>query len=58
MTLDEAIYKERAKAYKFKDKAWRAKSAHISEERRAEAEYHEQIMRWLMELKEARQDRW
>lgn len=51
MTLDEAIYSERKKAYHFKDKSWRAKSARISEERREEAEYHEQLVKMLEELK-------
>lgn len=51
MTLDEIIYNERRKVYKLKDKAWRAQSARVSEERREEAEYHERIVKLLEELK-------
>lgn len=51
MTLDEIIYNERRKVYKLKDKAWRAQSAKVSQERREEAEYHECVVKLLEELK-------
>lgn len=51
MTLEEMIYNEHKKACKFKDKAWRAQSAKISQERRDEAEYHERLAKLLEELK-------
>ena len=51
MTLDEMIYNERKLVHKFKDKAWRAQSEKISQERRETAEYHACLVKLLEELK-------
>lgn len=54
MTLEEVICKERKTAAKLYVKATKAKSYQITEERKQEAEYHENIVHLLKELKERR----
>lgn len=57
MTLDEAITKEIRLVYKYRDRAWKARSAKITQERTAEADYHEQLKKWLIELKQRRYEK-
>lgn len=54
MTLEEVMIYERKTIVKLKDKAWRARSEKVTQERKAEAEYHECVFTLLKELKERR----
>lgn len=54
MGIDEVISAERRNAYRLRDKAWRARSEKVSQERTEEAEYHETVISLLKELKEYR----
>lgn len=54
MTLEEVMIHERKTIVKLKDKAWRARSEKVTQERKTEAEYHECVLTLLKELKERR----